>query len=156
MTNVRNVQDFPVISPYGNMYIYNLGSGTKTVTVAATDTWYQIDSGVTNGITDGFTFQNARELVCTVAGIYKISWSLGLACPANNQQVEATVMINAVAQTRFAAHDNLPNLGSAEACGGSGIASLAVGDIVSLAVLNHTAIQNITIDHLTCTITRVG
>lgn len=138
------------------MYIYNLGGGTKTVAVAATDTWYQIDSGVTAGNSDGFTFQNNRELKCTVAGIYKISWSLGLNCPANNQEVEATVMINAVAQTRFAAHDNLPNLGSPESCSGSGIATLAVGDLVSLAVLNHTAINNITVSHLTCTITRVG
>lgn len=154
--NHLDVQDFPRNFPYGSMYIYNLGSGTKTLTVSAADTWYQIDSGVSAGPCDGFTFQNARELACTVAGIYKVSWSLGMSTPANNQTVEGTVMLNGAAQTRFAGHCQNPNTGAPASVAGSGIITLAIGDLISLGALNHTAINNITIDHLTCTITRVG
>jgi hypothetical protein len=58
---------------YGNMYADNV---SITCTIAATDTYVQVPSGITGGIVSGFTFQTARELKCNVAGTYLVNWSL--------------------------------------------------------------------------------
>jgi hypothetical protein len=140
---------------YGHMYIYNLGTGSTTVTVSAVDTYYQIPSGVTGGVTNGFTFQNARELKNTYAADYLVDWSLNVQCSVATQTLEGTVMVNGVANTTISGHSNVSTSTQPVVMTGNGILTLAVGDLVSMAVLNHSATNNITINHLTLTISRI-
>ncbi|HEX9059149.1 MAG TPA: hypothetical protein VF941_03125 [Clostridia bacterium] len=141
---------------YGHMYIYNLGTGSTTITVAATDTYYQIGSGVTGGLVSGFTFQNARELKALNAGTYFITFSMVVECSSSSQAVEGAVMINGVANTTVSGHSNIGTSNKPMTLSGNGIVTLAANDLVSTAVLNHSSINNITIDHLMLTILRIG
>jgi hypothetical protein len=140
---------------YGNMYIYTLGGGATSVTISATDTFYEIGSGYTGGLCNGFTFQNSKELKCLVAGTYKINWSLALQCATANQELEGAPMINGTANTSMAGHVEAKTANTSAGLSGSGIVTLAVNDLVSMSVLNHTATNNISINHVNFVIQRV-
>jgi len=140
---------------YGSMYAYSLASGFA-VTVTVVDTWYQIASGVSQGTVSGVTFQNARELKILTAGTYHIMWALSLEAGVNAQEVEGGIMIDGVINTSFSSHSDLANSGKSMTLSGSGIIALSVNKLVSLAVLNHTAGNNITIDHLTLSLVWMG
>lgn len=142
-------------TPYGGMYIYTLGAGGTTVTVASTDVWYEITTGSTGRTNNLVTFQNSHELKITVAGVYFISWSLAVGTLAN-QEVEGTVFINNTANTSFAGMSESMTANKSFSLSGNGHISLAVNDVVSLGVLNHTGANNITIDHLTLTMVKIG
>jgi hypothetical protein len=156
LTDTSAIRSPLVRSIYGSMYIYTLDTGGTTVTVASADTWYEITSGVTGGTTNQMTFQNNHELKVLVAGTYQITWALGIESATANQELEGTVFINSTANTSFANHTEAMTANTATSMGGSGIITLALNDVISLGVLNHTAGNNITIDHLTLSVLRVG
>lgn len=137
--------------PCGSMYVYSLGAGTSTITVAATDTFYQISSGVTAGTTYQVTFQNARELRCDVAGRYVVMLSAALECSSANQEVEAAIMLNGTANVSISAHTELASANKPMILASAGILTLAQNDLVSASVLNHTSTNNLTLDHLSVT-----
>jgi hypothetical protein len=141
--------------PYGNMYIYTLSGGGPTVTVSATDTWYMVGSGVSGGLTNGFTFQNNRELLASVAGKYRIVWSMSVSSTVNNE-LEGTIIVSGAANTSLASMSIMGTANKPIVLSGSGIVSLGATDTVALAVLNNTATNNIVIDHMTMTISMVG
>ena len=131
---------------YGDMYTYN---GSQVVTIAVIDTFVQIPGGISAGQTRGFTFQSAKQLQCNVAGKYLVNWSLAIHMGSNNQEVEGCVMVNGAAQTPTACHTEVINSAKPAAMSGTGILTLAVNDLLQMAVANHTATNNVTIDHLT-------
>lgn len=141
---------------YGNMYAYNLGPGGTTVTVSASDTWYEVGSGISGGTCSGFTFQNNKELKCVTPGIYLLVWSLSVECASANQEVEATIMKGGAAQTPFASHCELITANKPQTLCGNGIIALIADDLISLAVLNHTAGNNVVIDHINLSLHRVA
>ncbi|MBU6501181.1 MAG: hypothetical protein KGI72_05140 [Patescibacteria group bacterium] len=140
---------------YGSMYVYNLGTGGTTVTITLQDTYYQIGSGITQGVVKNFTFQNARELKASVAGTYLITFTIVVECATAAQTMEAAVMVNGTANTTIAGHSNVSTATKPVTMGATGFLTLAVGDLVSMSVLNHSGANNITIDHLMFSITRV-
>lgn len=144
------------VIPHGDMYIYNLGGGAVTVTVSVVDTFYQIGSGITGGICNGFTFQNAKELLCLTGGVYLVNLMMSVECAAANQEIECAVMKNGTANTSIAAHIETITANKPGTLAATGIMSLAPGDLVSASVLNHTGANNVTIDHLGLSIFRVG
>lgn len=142
---------------YGSMYIYSLGGGPVTVVVALVDTFYQIPSGVSQGICHQTTFQNAREIRIQIAGVYHTDWHMSVESASASQEVEGCIMVNGVAQTALASHGETsaaPN--KPVALGSTGLIALKVGDLVSLSVLNHTGANNLTVDHLSLALERVG
>jgi hypothetical protein len=142
--------------PYGSMSIYNLGAGGQTVTVGSTDTWYEVTSGAVVGSVNLAAFQNNHEIVVTKAGKYKIDWSMTVEAAAANQEIEGTVFIDNTANTTMASHTETQAANKGYVLGGTGIIDLAASGAVSLGVLNHTATNDIIIDHLNLSLVMVG
>jgi hypothetical protein len=138
---------------YGNMYVYN---GAIAITITVIDTFVMVPSGLSGGTLHGFTFQNARELKTAVAGVYQVTWSMSVHAGLAAQEVEGAMMLNSTAQTFTAAHAETITLGRPMTVSGSGIVSLAVNDLIQVAVANHTGTNNLTVDHVTLSIVQVG
>ncbi len=138
---------------YGSMYIDN---GSVARTIAATNTYYEIASGFSGGACSQFTFQNSKELKCNVAGTYKVDWSCSRAVPGVNQEIEMGVFKNGTIQLNTTAHNASLTASTQQTSGGSGIITLAVNDLVSLAVNNNTSTNTVTISHANIAIARVG
>jgi hypothetical protein len=142
--------------PYGEMYGDNI---SQSISVAATSTDYQVPAGLSAGNLNGFTFQNARELKCSVAGVYKVSWSMSVSCPSsNNQEVEGGVMLNGSENPRGTSHTEVGNSGSNRpgVVAGNLTITLAVNDLVSLCIENQTAIHDLQIQHANLVLHRIG
>ena len=87
---------------YGHMYGANI---SQTVVVSVEGAYYQVGAGLSGGLTNGFTFQNARELKCLVAGTYLLNWSMSVdQSTGSNQEIEGTYMVNGVQNLNGSAH----------------------------------------------------
>lgn len=141
---------------YGSLYLYSLGSSSVVVAVAAPDTFYRVNSGLSFGVIKRVLFQNARELVAQVAGTYHVDWHMSIECASANQEIEGSLMVNGTAFTPIASHGESVTANRPVALGSTGLIALKAGDVVALAVLNHTAANNLTVDHLNLAIERMG
>jgi hypothetical protein len=65
-------------------------------------------------------------------------------------------MINGVASTITESHTEVLNPGRPMVISGTGIVTLAVNDLVSMGVSEHTAIHDIIVNHLTLSVLRIG
>ena len=154
MNHLTNAQITDLITgSYGSMYMDN---GSVAVTIAATNTYYQIASGFTGGGCSQFTFQNSKELRCDRAGIYRVDWQISRSVPGVAQEIEGGVFKNGVIQLNTTAHNQSQTAGTQQSFAGSGILTLAANDLISLAVNNTTSTNTITITHANLTIHRVG
>lgn len=142
-----------VTGSYGSMYVDN---GTINVTIAAANTYYEVASGFTGGTCSQFTFQNSKELVCNRAGTYKIDWSASRSVPGINQEIEMGIFKNGSILLNTTAHTASLTASTQQTSGGTGIITLAVGDLISLAVNNNTSTNTVTITHANVAIHRVG
>lgn len=141
--------------PFGSMYGDNIG---QTVVIDAADTFVEIGGGISGGTCAGFTFQNAKELKCNIAGKYFITWSISAKTSAvANKECEGAIMIDGVAQTIATAHAEVSPGGSnrPETLSANGIFTLAVDNLVSLSVSNHTDTTDFVVEHVSLTALRV-
>ena len=142
--------------PHGSMYATNAGIA---VVITVADTFVEIGSGITGGLENLCTFQNAHEIKVTKAGRYFITYSIsGQTASVANKEMEGAIMINNAAQSQGSAHAEVSPGGSnrPETVSGSGIFTLAVNDVVSLAVSNHTDTTDFVIEHLSLSLIQVG
>lgn len=139
--------------PYGSMYGDNIA---QTVTVSATDTYYEIGAGILGGSENLCTFQNSKEIKVSIAGKYLVTYSLAVNTASANQEVESEVMVNGTAQSNTSNHTNLITANKPMGLVGTGILTLAVDDLVSLSVSNHTSTANIVVDHVNLTLMQIG
>lgn len=137
---------------YGSMYGDNI---TQSVTISAVDTHYEVGGSMSGGTCNGFTFQNSKELKALVAGKYKVDYSISVTTASANQEIETSVMINSTAQTVCTAHSENITANKPINLGGTGILTLAVNDVVKFCVANHTATNNVTVNHANITLLRV-
>ena len=144
--------------PYGEMYGTNISQQVTASGTIVLDAPTQVPAGLTGGTQNTLTFQNARELKVSVAGKYLITWSMSVECTTNNQEAEGGIMINASAKNNATAHTELGTSGSSkpECISGSGIFSLSINDLISLYLLNHTATNNLVLQHVSLTALRIG
>lgn len=141
---------------YGSIEGDNVG---QTVVITVADTYVEIGGGLSTGTLNGFTFQNAKELKATYAGKYLVNWSIsGQTASVANKEMEGSIMINGV-QTNAGgtAHAEVSPGGSGrpETVSASGIITLAVNDLVSLCVSNHTDTTDFVIEHVSLTLLRI-
>jgi len=141
---------------FGSMFIYALGTGSVTVPVAATDVFYQVGSGASFGVLYRVLFQNARELKVQIPGTYHVDWHMSIECASANQEVEGALMLDGVAFTPLGSHGEIATASRPVALGSTGLIALGVDSLVSLAVLNHTTVHDLIVDHLNLAIERVG
>ena len=137
---------------YGSMYADDIN---QAVVVSATGTYYEVPGSITGGTCNGFTFQSSKQLLCTIAGKYLVTWSMSLDA-GNNDHIAGAVMVNSTvaANTENAAHT--PGAGDQVPVGGSGIITLAVNDVVKFCVENESDTDDINVTHATLSILRVG
>lgn len=140
---------------YGSMYA---DESSITVSVAATNTYYRVDSGLSDGGSSAaFTFQNTKELKCIEAGTYMVHYSMSINCATNSQDLSGAVMVNSTAQLNTTSHQfNGSGASKNTVVTGHGIISLVANDLVRLSVANHTAIHDIVVEHANLTIFRVA
>ena len=141
---------------YGSMYADNV---SQLVTIPGPDTFTQVPAGLTAGLCVGVTFQNNKELKITIAGTYWISWSMSpVAATSSNKECEGTIMINGNTQANFTAHSLVSPGGNNRPItfSGNNPIVLAVNDLISMAIKNHTDGADITIEHVTLTALRIG
>lgn len=138
---------------YGSMYGDDI---SHTVTISSAGVYYAITAGLTGGESNGMTFQNNSELLVTIAGKYRVTWSMSLECGTAGQYVEGAVMVNSTAQENTVGASELPSANKKVNVAGSGIISLAVNDVVKLCVENETATNNIVVDHANIELLRIG
>lgn len=140
--------------PYGSMWA---DEQSQIVPIAAINTYVQVPGSMSAGLSDRFAFQNARELRCLTGGTYKVDWAMSINCATNNQDLSGSVMVNGIAQLNTTSHHfNGTGASKNSTIGGTGILSLALNDIVSLAVANHTATNAIIMEHANMALNRVG
>lgn len=140
---------------YGEMYGSNIN---QIIAILAQDVYYQVGAGLNEGLNNGFSFQNSRELKCTVAGKYRVCWSMSLQATVTSTEIEGAVMLNSVAQTKGTAHAevSIGGVNRPETIAGSLILNLAANDLVSLGVSNHTDTSSVNLQHASLTLHRVG
>jgi hypothetical protein len=138
---------------YGSMYADDI---TRSVVISSAGVYYEVGGSLSGGSVNGFTFQNNKELKCNVAGKYLVNWSISSQSASANQYIEGAVMVNGTAQANTV---NATQIGTANkdyTCGGTGIITLAVNDLVSLCMENETGTNNLTVTHANLTLHRVG
>jgi len=138
---------------YGSMSADNI---SQVVTVSATDTYYEIGGGLSDGGSAGVTFQNSKELKCLTAGKYLVTYSLACYTASAGQEIESEVMINGTAQSNTSNHTESMTANRPMSLSGTGILTLGVNDLVSLSLSNHTSVTNITVEHVTLTLLHIG
>jgi hypothetical protein len=124
------------------------------VVVAAADTYYAVGTGLTVGLLNNFTF-SASTLTCLVAGNYKVDWSMALSA-GNNDHLEGVVMVNSTVNHLTACSAHTPGNGDEIGVSGTGIITLAVNDVVKLAVENEIDADDITVHTASLSIVQVG
>jgi len=138
---------------YGSMYGDEI---SQAVAVAATDTFYNVAGSLSDGgSTDAFTFGSSYQLTCNIAGTYVVNWSMSCNVGAANQGIIGAVGIDGTYQANTTNHNFQTTASSDSSIGGSGILTIAVDEVVTLMVANHTATNNITVEHANVTLVQV-
>jgi len=138
---------------YGEMFGDNI---SETVTIGATDTFVEVGGSLSTGVVRGVTFQNSKELKILTAGDYLINFAIGVKTTTANDEVEGRIMINSTSSPTSSTHSTLPKANVSEEISGTTILTLAVDDVVKVAVANHNAVRDIIIEHLNLSILKVG
>lgn len=136
---------------YADMYA--VGTSTSTTIVTA-GTYVALATGMTNSVLSGFTFSNPT-LTCTVAGEYRINFSMSVQTAYANQGLlvgimkNGTVLANGQGYT-FQSTANFPVTVS-----GNCFVRLAVGDTIKFAVTDATAVHPVVTTYASLVIQKV-
>lgn len=137
---------------YGSMGADDI---SVVITFPVAGNYYKLTSGMTAGLTDGFTFQNASELVCLNAGKYKIDYSASFTGSVG-QDIGSSIIVNSTNVHLSEAVSTLSTTNRAVSSSGTCIISLAADDVVGLSFENENATNSITVTHANLSIIRVG
>jgi hypothetical protein len=158
LTELESVVDntnFLLTGVYGDLYTYTQGSGLP-IGITAVNVFTPIEtSSVLSKKTQGFVY-DTRQLRCSIAGTYLATWSMSVESTIKDIEVEGAVGINHVAQVNTTSHNFITAVSIPTVIAGSGILTLVVNDTVGLMVANHTNAGDLSLDHLTLTVTRIG
>lgn len=144
---------YPLIH-YGSMYGNEI---SESVTVSATDTYYDVDGSLSDGgSTAAFTFQSSMQLRCDIPGTYLVNWSMGIQAAAAAQDLSGGVGVDGAVKVNTIQHAYKATAAADCALSGTGIITLAANEVVTLMVANHTAVNNITVEHATLTLIKVA
>lgn len=150
------VADSNLLEIYGHMYIYDLGVGATVVQIPLTDTFYQVSAGISGVIEQGFIVQSSQQLLASTSGNYKVDWSMSIDAGVGNQEIEGAIMVGTSAIPWTASHGQVVTAGKPVSVAGTGLIRLQPNDLLRVCVLNHTGTNAITIDHMSCSVHRVG
>lgn len=137
---------------YGSMY---MNAGSQSVTVSSSSTYYSVGGGLSGGLSNGFSFQNSKELKCLDAGTYLFKWSMTVSCATPLQELAGGIMVGSTIDSTTLSVSYLPTANKKINISGTGIITLALNDLILLAVANLTASQNIVVSYANLTACKV-
>lgn len=137
---------------YGSMY----NNSDTTITVGSSNTWYEVTTGMSTGTLSGISFDGSHYLQVSVAGNYKVDYSMALETASSNQEIAGAVTINGTAQEETHGHATIVSANKSVNISGTGILSLAANDQISLSVENHDSASNIIMTHANLTLLRLS
>jgi acyl-CoA synthetase (AMP-forming)/AMP-acid ligase II len=143
-------------NPYGSIQGSDL---SITVTVTTVDVPVEIDSGLSGGPESGMTFQNSHEVKCLTAGNYLCNYAVSVeAVGVANRLTRSSIMVNGsiASQGCSLAEVSPGGSGRETVLAGSAILTLAVNDVVSLALTNHDDAADYVVRHLSLNLVKVG
>lgn len=136
--------------PYGEFYAVNT---TITVTVGAANTAYEVNSGMTEGLTNLSTFGGNHYIEVGRGGVYEVNWSMAAEASNPTDEIEGGFMVDGTAQSNGTSHTG--SAAAANDIGATGLIKLSAGQQVSLFVRNHSGANDIDVEHATFTIKRI-
>jgi len=157
VSDVERVSLAPVLQtvdeehPYGEFYLRNT---VVTITVAAGNTAYEVNTGLTGGLTSLMDFGGSYYLSVLRSGIYLVNWAMAAKSVAPTDSIEGGFMVDGVAQDNGAGYAGATT--DYFTIAGSGLVTLTPGQRVSLFVLNYDGAQNISLSHASFTLVRVS
>jgi hypothetical protein len=137
---------------WGSMYQDDTGT---TITVSSASVDY-IVTGMSEGILNGTTFQNGKELKITREGIYQVVWSVSYTTAGANQEIEGAVGVNGTRNPQTSAHKKITTATDTVSIGGTGLLLLIVDDLVQILLRNETSTTNISIEHANLSLVYLG
>jgi len=150
----RTIKPRHIETVFGSMYATN---ASITITVAASDTAYEVTSGLTSGgQLDGISFGDSHYLETNYGGKFLIVWSMAIETGTANQDIEGGIMVNGTAIEIGTGHTSSATANKAHTIAGSLIQDLSANDQVSLYVRNQTLATDILVEHANLTLCRVG
>lgn len=149
----RSIKPWHIESVYGSMYADNV---TQLADITVIGTHVELTGGFTAGSLDGVEFGDSHYLKPHYGGKFFICWSLSIDTSAGSDEVEAGLFLNGVEHVMGSAHSTIAANSLATTLGGNIIMPLAANDEISLGVANHTATRDVTMQHGSCSMIRVG
>lgn len=137
---------------YACFYGWHIG---LSIPIAVAETFYQITSGMIAGECYNASVQNAREIKINTAGKYKIDYAVSLHCANSNENVETQLAINSSTQNSTACQNSTGPVNMPKGYYGTGIFNLAINDLISIYVTNHTAPNALIIDNANITLLKL-
>ncbi len=134
------------LSIYKRGEMYNFNTATAVV-IAGANQWTEVGGGFSAGMLNGVTFQNAKELKIVTAGVYAMWWSMSLNALGANDNIEGGIFVNGAIAEHTVSHNHLATANDNATFGSHGFHTLAVDDLVSLAVNNNTDADDIVVEH---------
>jgi hypothetical protein len=137
----------------GAMYADDI---TQAVTISSANVYYEVPGSMTGGhCSAAFTFQNSKELLCNVAGWYRVIWGMSITSATNNENISGAIMVNSTEVHSTEGSAQCINSSKPIHVSGTGAVQLAVNDVVKLAVQNEDAAHNITVYHANMSLLRI-
>lgn len=146
-----NVADLNLVT-CGNMY----SNTSTTITVSSANVWYEITSNMSGGVMNNARIDGGHYIKIGSNGRYLIVWSLAMKTASANQELAGTIMVNNVANETVHGHSTVIASAKSSTASANAILNLTTRDEISLAVQNHTAGTNITVEHSQLSLLRIG
>ena len=148
--------------PFGECH--QADAQTFNVTLADSNTWYEVDAGTTNITATELnlvTFPDDHYLLCLTEGKYLVTYSMTAeidSVAGGDQHIESGIMVNGSIQAdKGIGHEQYAATNKQRNLQGHSIVDVPANGQISLAVQNTTSDgKTLTIDHLNITITQLG
>jgi len=125
-------------------------------------TYFEIsDADITVGQTNLTTFQNNKELAVSIAGVYKVDWSMSVKASGANKHIVGGIGVDVGGAGALVIQNDGRNhavsTGNAEfAVSGAALLDLPASSEVGLMATNETDNTNVTVEHVSLSMIQVG
>lgn len=140
---------------HGHMFAEEIA---LSLTPGGANTYIEIPSTISAGVTNGITFQNSKELKVDSGGTYLIVYSISARMQTGTSlEAHATIMIDGSAQSTATSHiTTAPEADTRFVLTGSTILTLAAAEKVSLAIKDGGGTAEFIIEDINCSVVKLS